>query len=131
MKNSFNEDVIDAAKQLYAKKAEDVRVINVSHLTIVADYFILASGRSDVHVKALCDEIRKFMHEKGREQLRIEGYREGRWIVIDYGDILVHIFHKREREFYGLERLWVDGNNFTVVTDEMMEAGVSAQTSQP
>ena len=123
MKRGFSDDVINAAKQLFAKKAEDVQVINVSHLTIVADYFILASGRSDVHVKSLCDEISQFMHEKGYKQLRVEGYREGRWIVIDYGDILIHIFHKREREFYGLERLWVDGDNYRVITDADMEAG--------
>ncbi len=121
MKIQFSEDVINAGKQLYAKKAEDVRILHVSHLTIVADYFILASGRSDVHVKSLCDEIRKFMLETGRVQLRIEGYREGRWIVIDYGDVLIHIFHKREREFYGLERLWVDGDNSMEITDEDMK----------
>ena len=121
MKYDFHEDVLSAAKQLYAKKAEDVRVLRVTHLTIVADYFILASGRSDVHVKSLCDEIRKLMQEKGRDQLRIEGYREGRWIVIDYGDILIHIFHRTEREFYGLERLWTDGDNSIVITDDYMK----------
>jgi ribosome-associated protein len=121
----FDDDVMSAAKQLFAKKAEDVYVINVSHLTIVADYFILASGRSDVHVKSLCDEISKYMHDKGYRLLRMEGYREGRWIVIDYGDILVHIFHKCEREFYGLERLWVDGNNYRMITDADMEAGAA------
>ncbi len=123
MKIGFSDDVISAAKLLFSEKAEDVYVINVSHLTIVADYFILASGRSDVHVKSLCDEISKYMNDKGYKMLRMEGYREGRWIVIDYGDILVHIFHKREREFYGLERLWVDGNNYRVITDADMEAG--------
>ena len=123
MKIGFSDDVISAAKLLFFEKAEDVYVINVSHLTIVADYFILASGRSDVHVKSLCDEISKYMNDKGYKMLRMEGYREGRWIVIDYGDILVHIFHKREREFYGLERLWVDGNNYRVITDADMEAG--------
>ncbi len=113
----FNENVLNAARQLLAKKAEDVCVLNVSDMTIVADYFILASGRSDVHVKSLCDEIQKFMFEAGKKQLRLEGYREGRWIVIDYGDILIHVFHKREREFYGLERLWTNGNNFINITD--------------
>ncbi len=114
----YRDDVLEAAKQLFMKKAEDVRVINVSRITIVADYFIVASGRSDVHVKSLCDEIEKFMMQHGKDRLRIEGYREGRWIVIDYGDILVHIFHKREREFYDLERLWVDGDNCRQITDE-------------
>ncbi len=114
----YREDVLEAAKQLFMKKAEDVRILNVSNITIIADYFIIASGRSDVHVKSLCEEIQKFMSEHGKPQLRIEGYREGRWIVIDYGDILVHIFHKKEREFYDLERLWVDGDNCRQITDD-------------
>lgn len=103
------------------KKAEDVRVINVADLTILADYFILASGRSDTHVKSLCDDVQKFMFQSGKQQLRLEGYREGRWIVIDYGDTLIHIFHKREREFYGLERLWTDGDNFIEITEDMVK----------
>ena len=115
---NYREDVLEAAKQLFMKKAEDVRVLNVSQITIVADYFIIASGRSDVHVKSLCEEIQKFMSQHGKQQLRIEGYREGRWIVIDYGDVLVHIFHRTEREFYDLERLWVDGSNSRQITDE-------------
>jgi ribosome-associated protein len=116
----FDENVLSAAKQLLAKKAEDVCVISVSELTIVADYFILASGRSDVHVKSLCDEIQKYMLKTGKQQLRLEGYRKGRWIVIDYGDILIHIFHKREREFYDLERLWANGDNFIKMTDDVI-----------
>ncbi len=119
----FNENVLNVAKQLFMKKAEDVIVINVSDLTIIADYFILASGRSDVHVKSLCEDIQKYMFEAGRERLRIEGYREGRWIVLDYGDLLIHIFHKREREFYGLERLWMDKDNCMEITDDIIAAG--------
>lgn len=117
---NYSENVLNAAKQLFMKKAEDVRLLNVSHLTIVADYFILASGRSDVHVKSLCDDIQKYLTEQGKERLRIEGYREGRWIVLDYGDILIHIFHKSEREFYDLERLWIDEDNCLEITDEMV-----------
>ncbi len=114
---NYSEEIIGAAKQLFMKKAEDVRLLNVSHLTIIADYFILASGRSDVHVKSLCDDIQKYMQEQGKPRLRIEGYRKGRWIVLDYGDALIHIFHKREREFYDLERLWIDGDNCTQITE--------------
>ncbi len=116
--HQFNDDVLNVSKQLVLKKAEDVRVLHVSHLTIVADYFILASGRSDVHVRSLCDDVEKFMMEKGKQRLRIEGYREGRWIVLDYGDVLIHLFHRQEREFYGLERLWVDGDNCVLITEE-------------
>lgn len=118
MMHQFNDDVVNVSKQLVLKKAEDVAALHVSHLTIVADYFILASGRSDVHVKSLCDEVEKFFTDKGIQRLRIEGYREGRWIVLDYGDILIHLFHKQEREFYGLERLWVDGDNCLKITEE-------------
>ncbi len=123
----YSDNVLEIAKQLLMKKAEDVRVINVSDLTIIADYFVIASGRSDVHVKSLCDEVQKYMFEAGASQLRLEGYREGRWIVVDYGDILIHIFHRNEREFYGLERLWTDGTNSLQITDEMMtdKIGVS------
>ena len=114
----INDDILNVSKQLFLKKAEDVRVLHVSHLTIVADYFILASGRSDVHVRSLCDEVEKYLTEKCRQRLRIEGYREGRWIVLDYGDILIHLFHRQEREFYGLERLWVDGDNCIQITED-------------
>lgn len=117
---NFDEDVLNAAKQLLMKKAEDVRLINVSDLTIIAEYFIIASGRSDVHVKSLSDEIQKYLFERGKTPLRVEGYREGRWVVLDFGDLLVHVFHKKEREFYGLERLWTDGDNSLEVTDAML-----------
>lgn len=118
MMHQFNDDVLDVSKQLVLKKAEDVCALHVSQLTIVADYFILSSGRSDVHVRSLCDDVEKLMMEKGKQRLRIEGYREGRWIVLDYGDILIHVFHKQERAFYDLERLWVDGDNCLKITDE-------------
>jgi len=117
----YNEDVLNVAKQLLMKKAEDVELINVSDKTIIADYFIIASGRSDVHVRSLCDELQKYMAESGRVHLRIEGYREGRWIVVDYGELLVHLFHRREREFYGLERLWADGDNCMKIADEPLK----------
>lgn len=126
----YSDKVINIAKQLFMKKAEDVKVINVSDLTIIADYFIIASGRSDVHVKSLCDEVQKYMFEAGATQLRLEGYREGRWIVIDYGDILIHIFHRNEREFYGLERLWTDGTNSLDITEEMVADEAAASNKK-
>lgn len=100
------------AEILREKKAEDVQVIHVGDKTIIADYFVVCSGRSAPHVKALCDEI----EEKNKEgdpaltRLRTDGYREGRWIIIDFGTVLVHIFHPEEREYYKMERLWTSGN---------------------
>ena len=117
---NYSENALTVAKQLFMKKGEDVRLLKVDHLTMLADYFLLVSGRSDVHVKALCDDIEKLMESQGRKRLRIEGYRQGRWIVLDYGDMIIHIFHKSEREFYDLERLWIDGDNCIEITDDMV-----------
>jgi len=83
----------------------------VADMTIIADYMVLASGNSPIQVRALCDDLQEKMAEQGVDCIRLEGYASGRWIVCDYGDLLVHIFHKEEREFYNLERLWSDGGN--------------------
>jgi ribosome-associated protein len=119
---NYGENALKVAKQLFMKKGEDVKLLKVDHLTILADYFLVVSGRSDVHVKSLSDDIEKLMQEQGKTRLRIEGYRQGRWIVLDYGDMLIHIFHKNEREFYDLERLWIDGDNCIEITDDMVIA---------
>lgn len=106
------ESALCIAKILEDKKAEDVQVIHVGDKTIIADYFVVCSGRSVPHVKALCDEVeeRNKAGEPGLTRLRTDGYREGRWIIIDFGTVLVHIFHPEEREYYKMERLWTDGN---------------------
>jgi ribosome-associated protein len=99
------------AKILSAKKAQDILMIHVSEKTILADYFIVASGGSTTLVKTLAEEVDFKMGQEGMAPLRQEGMREGRWAVLDYGDVLVHIFHNEEREFYQLERLWADDEN--------------------
>lgn len=90
------------------KKALDILAVNVADKTIIADWFIIASGRATTQVKALCDELEDKAAEMGLIARRKEGYEDGRWIVVDFGSILVHIFHPEEREYYKLERLWVD-----------------------
>lgn len=82
--------------------------IHVGDRTIIADWFVVCSGRATAQVKALCDEIEEKAEGMGLSVRRIEGYSEGRWIVIDFGSILVHIFYPEEREYYNMERLWVD-----------------------
>lgn len=96
------------AKILEDKKAEKVRTVHVGEKTIIADYFVICSGRSVTHVKSLCDEVEEKVEEQqlGLKRLRIDGYDGGRWIVLDYGNILVHIFHPEEREYYDLEEYW-------------------------
>lgn len=93
---------------LYNKKAQDITAIHVGDKTIIADWFVICSGRAVAQVKALADEIDEKSESFGLELRRIEGYSEGRWIVMDFGSILVHVFHPEEREYYNMERLWVD-----------------------
>lgn len=99
------------ARILYDKKASDITVLNVSHLTVITDFMIVASGRSALQVKALADDVDDAMAMDGVALRAKEGHAEGRWIVLDYGTVLVHIFHPEERQYYRLERLWDDGQN--------------------
>jgi len=101
-------------KYMDDKKARDILMIDIEDRSVVADCFVIASGRSDQQVRSIADEVEDKMEaDNSLTLLRKEGYREGRWIVLDYGDILVHIFHQEEREHYDLERLWADGENVT------------------
>lgn len=99
------------ARVLYEMRAMDVIALSVHHLTIITDYMVIASARTTLAVRALSDEVDERMAAEGARLLRKEGHNEGRWIVLDYGDVLVHIFHQEEREYYNLERLWDDGQN--------------------
>lgn len=102
---------------LSAKKAEDILIIDVTEKTTLCDYFVIASGHSSTQVKALCDHVEEKLSAEGVEPRRTEGTREGRWGVIDYGDVIVHIFNDESRLFYHLERLWQDGENATSYKD--------------
>lgn len=97
------------AKILDERLALDILVLDISELTTICDYFVIASGRSDVQVRAMCDELDQNIELKSYRIWHKEGYRKGRWIVLDFNDVVVHLFHKDEREFYNLERLWADG----------------------
>jgi ribosome-associated protein len=99
------------ARILYDKKAQDITVLNVAHLTVITDYMVIASGRSALQVKALADDVDDALAMEGVALRAREGQGEGRWIVLDYGTVLVHIFHPEDRRFYHLERLWEDGQN--------------------
>ncbi len=88
------------------EKAMDVVVLDVRHLTVLADYFVVASGRSTIQVKMIAESIEDMLLEEGHRALRREGFNEGRWIVLDYGSVIVHVFRDQEREYYQLEKLW-------------------------
>ena len=98
-------------KALSAKKAQDILILNVAEQTMVCSYFVIASGKSTTQVRALGDAVEEALKKEGLSPLRMEGMREGRWGVIDYGDVVVHIFNEESRLFYYLERLWDAGNN--------------------
>lgn len=100
------------AKALSEKKAQDIVILDVHEQTVVCSYFVIASGRSTTQVRALGDAVEeKLEKEANLSPIRKEGLREGRWGVIDYGDVIVHVFNDESRLFYHLERLWEDGEN--------------------
>lgn len=122
--NNASEQARLIAKVLYEKGAQDVLIVDIHDKTIIADYFIICSGLSTPQVKALSDHVEEALGKNGVFARRKEGYSHGRWIVLDYLDVLVHIFHKDERQFYNLERLWVDGVNTVQYTEEKKEIRV-------
>lgn len=97
-----------AARAAAAKLAEDVVVIDVSSQLVITDCFVIASGSNDRQVNAIVDEVEEKMRQAGYKPARREGTREGRWTLLDYVDIVVHVQHADEREFYALDRLWRD-----------------------
>ena len=104
-----NEILSIAVKAIDSKRGENIRIIRIDELTVIADYFIIANGSSTTQVKALADEVEFKLSEAGLEPKRTEGYQGANWIVLDYIDVVIHIFHKETRDFYDLERLWQDG----------------------
>ena len=106
--------IASAVKILDSKKAEDIRVIKIGDLTILADYFIIADGTSSTQTKALADELEFRLKEMGREPKQVQGNNGSNWIILDYTDVVIHIFYKETRDFYNLERLWSDGEDIDI-----------------
>lgn len=100
-----------ACKALSDKKGEDIVILNVGDQTVVCSYFVIASGKSTTQVKALCENVEEELEKIGLQPVRTEGVREGRWGVLDYGDVIIHVFNEESRLFYYLERLWDSGQN--------------------
>ena len=94
---------------LEEKKGEDITVIEIKDISIIADYFIIANGSNSSQVDALVNSVRETLGKDGYEPKRIEGVRSASWILMDYGDVIVHVFSKEDRLFYNLERIWRDG----------------------
>ncbi len=102
-----------AIRALEDKKAQDIKVIDISEISTVADYFIIASGKNRSQIQAMCDYVVETMENAGVLNNQTVGYQCGNWILMDYGDIIVHIFDKENRLFYDLERIWRDGKEIS------------------
>lgn len=106
---ALNNDILDQIVDiLNEKKARDIKVLYIGDITLIADYFVICSGTSTTHVKTLADELEEKLEERGIRFHHKEGYSSGRWVLMDYGSIVVHIFHPEDRIFYSLERIWAD-----------------------
>jgi ribosome-associated protein len=99
------------AQILDSKKASDITILKVDHLTSIADYFVIASARSTQAVHSLYEDLSDKLNEEDISFRRNDGVRESRWIVLDYASVIVHLFHPDEREYYNIERLWTNGEN--------------------
>lgn len=95
-------------KAIDDKRAEDIVILNMKGISLLADYFIIAEGSSERQVQAIAREVKEKAEEAGYYVKRIEGFDAARWVLIDLGDVVAHIFHKDERQYYNLERLWGD-----------------------
>lgn len=101
-------------KALDDKKATDIKIIKVKDLTILANYFVIVTGTSSTQVKSLADEVDFKLSQLGLEPKQIEGRQSANWIILDYIDVVFHVFYKETREFYDLERLWQDGEEVDI-----------------
>ena len=97
-----------AARAASSKQGEDVLVLDVRDLITITDYFVIVSGASDRQVKTIADEVVLSLRGKGNKPVRVEGEAASRWILLDFVDFVVHVFHNEERDYYRLERLWID-----------------------
>lgn len=113
-KNNSLEIARLAIAALEDKKAEDIRVIDISQVSVLADYFIIAGGGNHNQIQALCDNVEEKLGRAGCPVRQIEGYETANWVLLDFGDVIVHIFDKENRLLYDLERIWRDGKQMDV-----------------
>ena len=113
-----------AVKALEEKKAIDIKIIDISHISTLADYFIIASGSNRSQVQAMADAVDEALDKMGVHARSTEGYQNANWILLVYGDIVVHLFDEENRLFYDLERIWRDGR---VISPETLENGSGSE----
>ena len=103
-----------AIKALEDKKGEKISVIDISKVSVIADYFIIASGKNANQLRAMADEVEEKLGKEGIEPRQVEGYAAANWILMDYRDFIIHIFNEEQRLYYDIERIWSDGKNIEI-----------------
>ncbi len=116
------EPVLEAAQAAADKKAEDIVILDVSKQLMITDHFLICSGNTERQVRTIADEIGRKLLETGLKPFRREGEREGRWVLLDYIDFVVHVFKKEDRDYYDLERLWSDAGRIGFEEDRAVGA---------
>lgn len=106
-----------AYEALADKKGENIKIIDISEVSAIADYFIIADGMNQNQLQAMCDAVEEDLYKAGCKLKQTEGNRNSTWILMDYGDVIVHVFSKEDRLFYDLERIWTDGKE--IAADEL------------
>lgn len=109
-----NNMLINIVKALDSKKAKDIEIIEIKDLTIIADYFVIVSGTSNTHVRTLADEVEFQLNKLNIQPIGREGYNSLEWVLLDYSNIVIHVFKKDTREYYSLDRLWQDGKKVDI-----------------
>lgn len=109
---------IQAAKIAYTaldeKKGIDIVILDISEVSIISDYFVIASGSNSNQLKAMADEVEENLYKAGFKLNHIEGFQSQNWILLDFGDIIVHLFDKESRDFYNIERIWADAKKIDI-----------------
>lgn len=110
MNNLSSKEIVKiAVDAMLDKKADGVKILDISNISVIADYFIIADGSNSNQIQAIVDNIEEKLHEAGAKEPRVEGYNSATWILLDYNDVIIHIFNKEDRLFYDLDRIWRDG----------------------
>lgn len=122
---------IAAALAAASKQADDVVILDVHGLIVITDYFVIATGSSDRQVKTIVDEVETALRDRDRKPVRREGETDGRWVLLDYVDVVVHVFAEAERDFYDLERLWLDAPRLSWEPDGVADDGSLDSRAQP
>ena len=107
-----------AVEILKDKKAKDIRLLDIHEISTLSDYFIITTGTSTTQVQAMADELDDKMEKAGYKLFHREGFRGGRWILMDFNHVVIHLFHAEERDFYNLERIWVDAKEIPVENED-------------